>query len=192
VTSAKKSQARRSHGTALLLVDLINPFDYPDAQKLAPRAVRAAEAIARLKRRTQACGYATVYANDNFGHWMSEFSALTDHCRRLPGAAGAIADLLSPEPQDFAILKPRHSAFYGTPLDFLLEELKVQRLIVAGLTADMCVFATAQDAYVRKYELWIPRDCVAAATASYETASLSHMARTMKADTRAARGSRRL
>ena len=183
---------RRTRDMALLLVDFINLFDFPDAGRLAPRAIRAARATARLKVRARAAGMPCIYANDNFGRWTSEFSALTAECLRRKGASGVIAGLLQPAAGDLSVLKPRHSAFYGTPLDFLLEERKVTRLVITGLTADICVFATAQDAYVRKFSLWVPADCVAASTRAYERGALAHMARTLKAGTRAAGAAPRL
>jgi nicotinamidase-related amidase len=183
---------RKTRNTALLLVDFINLFDFPDAGKLAPRAIRAARATAKLKARAGAAGMLCVYANDNFGRWTSEFSALTAECLKRKGAPGAIARLLKPGAGDLSVLKPRHSAFYGTPLDFLLEERQVERLVITGLTADICVFATAQDAYVRKFSVWVPADCVAAMTPAYERSALVHMARTLKARTQAARTARRL
>ena len=178
--------SRKRHKPALLLVDFINFFDFDDARKLAPRAVRAARATARLKARARASRMPCIYANDNFGRWTSDFSALTEECARRKGAAGMIAKILQPEKSDYTVLKPRHSAFYGTPLQFLLEELHVTSLVLTGLTADICVFATAQDAHVRALDLWIPSDCVAAVRPAFERAALAHMARTLKADIHAA------
>ena len=169
---------------ALLLVDFINLFEFEHAEKLAARAVQAAERTARLKERAAAAGIPCIYANDNFGHWRSEFSRLVKDCKERAGPAGEIARLLQPAPDDYAILKPRHSAFYGSPLEFLLDELGADSLIVTGLAADNCVFATAQDAYVRKFEVWVPSDCVAADTPEHEREALDHMRRTMKADVR--------
>jgi nicotinamidase-related amidase len=93
---------------------------------------------------------------------------------------------LKPIRDDFAVLKPRHSAFYGTPLEFLLEELKIERLVLTGIVIDMCVFATAQDAHVRKLSLWVPADCVAGFTGAQERSALSLIARTLDADIRPA------
>jgi nicotinamidase-related amidase len=166
-----------------VLVDFINLFDFPRAPKLARRAVPAARRTARLKARLTQAGVPCIYANDNFGQWTSEFSRLVDECRGRGGAAGEIAALLHPQPGDYSVLKPRHSAFYGTPLEFLLEELGVDSLILTGLAADNCVFATAQDAYVRKFSLWVPSDCVAAESRAYEADALDHFRRTMKAKT---------
>jgi nicotinamidase-related amidase len=169
---------------ALLIVDFINQFDFDGAAKLAPRALAAAERTAALKKRARRDGVPCIYANDNFGHWRSEFSRQVEECAAAPGAPGRIAGLLRPGGDDYSILKPRHSAFYGTPLEFLLEELEVGCLALTGVAADNCIFATAQDAYVRKFRLWVPADCVAAQQAKHERESLDHMGRTMKADIR--------
>ena len=173
---------------ALILVDFINLFDFPDSEKLARRAVEAAKRTAKLKERMKAEDVPCVYCNDNFGHWRSEFSKLVEQCLAASGPPAEIAKLLKPAHDDYSVLKPRHSAFYESPLQFLLEELEVSSLIVTGLSTDICVFATAQDAYVRKYKLWIPSDCVAADTAEHEREALQQMARTLKADIRASTG----
>ena len=175
---------RRTSRRALLLVDFINLFDFPDSGSLARRALAAARRTAMLKARLAAAKVPAIYANDNFGEWRSEFSRLVDECLERGGASGAIARALRPGPADYSVLKPRHSAFYGTPLEFLLDELGADSLIVTGVSLDNCVFATAQDAYVRQFKLWIPSDCVAADTRGHEAHALDHLERTMKADTR--------
>jgi nicotinamidase-related amidase len=167
---------------ALLLVDFINLFDFPHSEKLQERAVHAARRCRGLKDRLAGQGVPCIYANDNFGQWHSEFSRLVQECRRRGGAAREIAELLAPTAEDYSILKPRHSAFYGTPLEFLLDELEAETLVVTGLSTDICVSATAQDAYVRQFKLWVPSDCVAADTEEHERQALDHMRRTMKAD----------
>lgn len=183
-----KAKRKRRSTKALLLIDFINCLNFKDAEKLAPRALRAARVTARLKARMNALGTPCIYANDNFRNWKSEFSALVAKCARQPGPAGTIAELLRPGRDDLSILKPRHSAFYGTPLEFLLEELEVSQLVVVGITVDMCVMATAQDAHVRKFSISVPANCVAGFTAGHEKTALATMARTMHADTRAFRG----
>ncbi len=81
------------------------------------------------------------------------------------------------------MLKPRHSAFFGTPLEFLLDDLGAKRLVITGLTTDSCIMFTAHDAYVRGYRIWVPSDCVAAARPQFTRNSLQHMARVLKAST---------
>ena len=178
---AKTTQDPRKR-SALLLIDFMNPFDYEGADRLAPRAVKAAEGAAKLKARMREDRVPVIYANDNFGRWESDFKAVVESCRQRGGASGKIADMLAPERKDRSVLKPRHSAFFGTPLEFLLDELRVQRLVLAGISAESCIMFTAHDAYLRKYALWIPADCVASERDSYQRAALEYMARTLKAD----------
>src|SRR4051812_10387205 len=121
---------KREPKQALLLVDYINLFDFEGAEALAPRAARAARSAARLKAALAAQGVPCIYANDNFGDWRSEFSALVSTCISRSGASRVVATLLRPGKQDLSVLKPRHSAFYGTPLEFLLDELGVSKLVV--------------------------------------------------------------
>ena len=168
--------------SALLLIDFMNPLDFDGAQALAPKAVKAAARAAALKKRMRARGAPVIYANDNFGRWESDFDAVVAECERRGGASATMAKLLAPSKRDRSVLKPRHSAFFGTPLDFLLDELRVGRLVLAGLAADSCIMFTAHDAYLRKYALRIPGDCVASENDAWRRDALAYMARVMKAN----------
>ena len=174
--------------TVLLLVDFINPLDFEGAQSLRGPALQAALATARLRRRLAREAVACVYANDNYGIWRSDFQQLWNGCRAVVGEPGRIARALKPRRADFTILKPRHSAFYNTPLELLLSQLRCRRLVVTGLAADNCVLFTAMDAYLRGYSLWVPPDCTAAESVSAKAEALALMQRTLKADVRAAFG----
>ncbi len=178
----------RPAGRALLLVDYMNRFDFPHSGKVARRAAAASHRAAHLKALAKAAKVPCIYANDNFGHWESEFSALVERCLAAEGPPREIAAALRPEKGDLSILKPRNSAFYGTPLEFLLDELDVGSLILAGVSTDICVSATAQDAHTRKFRLWIPADCSAADTEDHEREALDQMQRTLGADIRPAAG----
>jgi len=159
----------------LLLVDFMNPLDFREADKLAPKAVAAARTTFRLKQRCRDARIPVIYANDNFGRWDSQFSEVIRSCVEAGGASAQLAALLAPAPGDMSILKPRHSAFYGTPLQFLLTELRSDTVIVTGLTADNCVLFTALDAFLRNYRVWVPSDCVAAATSRDRDRALEQM-----------------
>jgi nicotinamidase-related amidase len=175
------ARGRAGGATVLLLVDFLNFMDFPTAHALAPHALRAARHAAALKARLRRAHVPVIYANDNFGHWESDIRAVVATCRERGGASRKLADLLAPQAGDRSVLKPRHSAFFGTPLDFLLDELGASRLILAGLTADSCIMFTAHDAYLRGYELWIPSDCVAAPEPRHARTALDHMRRVLKA-----------
>lgn len=169
----------------LLLVDFINALDFPGAEKLAGPALEAARATADLKRRLRADGVVAIYANDNFGAWQSDFHGLVNRCLALPGEPGEIARLLRPQEEDLTVLKPRHSAFYASPLELLLAEMETRELILCGLAADMCVQLTAADAFLREYQVWVPADCTAAETPKAKANALEYMADVLKCEVHA-------
>ena len=159
-TRSRFPQAR----TALLLVDVINPFDFSGGPAFARRAMRVAQAIARLRERATKAGLPVIYANDNLGKWRSDVSALVEFCVR-PGMPGApIVELLTPRKTDYVVLKSTLSGFYQTPLETMLRLGGVKTLIVTGFAADNCVLFTSADAYMRDFRLVIPRDCIGAKT----------------------------
>ena len=168
----------------LLLVDFINPLDFPGADRLAPHALKAAHATAALKRRLSGQGVTTVYANDNFGIWQSDFHSLVTQCVSREGICGEITRTIYPQPTDLTLLKPRHSAFFGSPLELLLSEMDAQDLVICGLATDICVQMTAADAFLREYRCWVPGDCSAAETQAAHEASLAYMADVLKCDVR--------
>ncbi len=168
---------------ALLLIDFVNTLDFDGGAKLEKRAVAAARKTRRLKDRAQAEGVPTIYVNDHFGDWSANFDAVLKRCERSK-LGSRLVSLLCPQPGDLSILKPRHSAFYGTPLEFLLDELHIDSLILTGLQAHICVLFSAHDAYLRRYRLWVPPGCVASETAADERAALRHMAEVTGAEVR--------
>jgi nicotinamidase-related amidase len=171
--------------SVLLLVDFINPLEFPKAGALADAALPAARATARLKRRLVESGTLCIYANDNYGRWRSDFRQTLDYCLSREGAAGAIARLLAPAESDLVILKPRHSAFYQTPLELVLGQTRTRQLIIAGLATDICVQLTAMDAGLRGYEVHVPADCTAAESPESRQQALRYLKRVLKADVRA-------
>jgi len=161
---------------------MINAFDFDGADRLLPRALRAARAIARLKERARRGRVPVIYVNDNFGRWRSDFRRVIDHVLDTPGKP--VAQLLHPDDQDYFVLKPKHSGFQHTSLSVLLSHLGVETLVLTGVAAEFCVLFTAHDAYMREFRLKVPRDCVASEAASRERWALEHMRAITKADTR--------
>ena len=166
---------------ALLLIDFINTLDFDGGAQLAKRAVAAAQRTRRLKDQARAEGVPTIYVNDHFGDWSANFDAVLRRCEQSRHGT-ELAALLCPERGGLSILKPRHSAFYGTPLEFLLDEVRVDSLILTGLQAHICILFSAHDAYLRRYRLWVPGGCVASESAAAERDALKHMAEVTGAD----------
>ena len=94
-----------------------------------------------------------------------------------------IAELLRPEPDDYFVLKPKHSGFQFTTLDVLLAHLGAKTLVLTGVAGNFCVLFTANDAYMRDYRLVVPCDCIASQTEGDDRYALEHMASVTKART---------
>jgi nicotinamidase-related amidase len=175
---------------ALLLVDVINLFDFPDGAKYAKAWLPSARRIARLRDRAHKAGVPVVYVNDNFGRWRSDFKTLVSICSE-PGRPGAaIAQLLQPSDEDFFVLKPHLSGFHQTPLNMLLESGGVGTVVLAGWAADDCILFTAADAHMLHYRVAVPSDCVASEEDKERRHILAKMRKFLKANTSTSAGMR--
>jgi len=171
---------------ALILIDFINPLDFPGSETLAAPALRAARATHRLRERCDRQGTAVIYCNDNYGIWQSDFHSLVSQLSSRDDEAGEIARLLAPRATDLTLLKPRHSAFYCTPLEIVLREMQAKELIMCGLAADICVQLSVWEACLRRYEkVWVPADCTAAESTAAKNAALKYMDTVLRCDVRA-------
>ena len=169
---------------ALVLIDVINDMEWPGGDQLLPHATKAAEAISCLKQRCRDAKIPVLYVNDNFGRWQSDFSRIVSHCLDDDVRGRPVSALLAPDDRDYFVLKPKHSGFFSTTLDTLLEYLGAKTLIITGFTGDNCVLFTASDAYMRDFDLFVPADCVASMDEMENAHALDHMKRILKADVR--------
>ena len=173
------------HERALLLIDVINDFDFPKAEELLKYARPMAKSLLRLKRRAQKAGVPIIYVNDNFGRWKSDFRRTVNHCEG-GGRDRDVVGLLRPEENDYFVLKPKHSGFFSTTLETLLRYLEMQTLILTGIAGNFCALFTANDAYMRDFNLFVPRDCTVSNTKEENESALRLMKKFLKADTRPA------
>jgi nicotinamidase-related amidase len=168
---------------ALLLVDVMNDMEFPGGELLIAHALPMARAIVDLKARARSAGVPCIYANDNFGRWRSDFREIVRHVREDGVRGQEVADLLRPDADDYFVLKPRHSAFFGTSLELLLEHFQTRTLVITGLAGNNCVVASATDAYMRGYHIIVPPDAVASEEPALNEAALEHMRTVLKAQT---------
>jgi nicotinamidase-related amidase len=166
---------KRGSAVVLLLIDVINHFEYPEAQKMLIQALPIAPRIARLKARARAAGIPVIYVNDNFGQWRSDLAKLLAYCLRPRALGRQFVDQIRPDKDDYFILKPRHSAFYQTPLEVLLAYLGASSLVLCGLATNSCIVCTAHDAKMRNFDLFVPSDCSASLTAREHKQAIAHM-----------------
>ena len=164
---------------ALILIDVINDMEFESGAALLANALPAARRLAKLRRRAKEAGVPVIYVNDNFGKWRSDFRRQLGHVLEDGVRGQPVAELLRPDEKDYFVLKAKHSGFYHTQLDLLIDYLKVKTLVLTGFTTDICVLFTASDAYMRDLELIVATDCVAATQVDDHERALEHMVRVL-------------
>jgi nicotinamidase-related amidase len=146
---------------ALLLLDVINDLEWEGGEQLFEHVMPMARRLAALKKRAKQAGIPVVYVNDNYGKWQSDFTRLIEHCLHEDVRGRPMVERLQPEEDDYFVLKPKHSGFFSTTLDVLLQYLQARTLIITGIAGNICVLFTANDAYMRDFYLVVPADCCA-------------------------------
>lgn len=168
---------------ALLLVDVVNDMEFDGGERLLETALPAAHRLAELKARAVSAGVPVIYANDNFGKWRSNLADVVRHCLEDGVRGEPVVRLVKPGPDDYFVLKPKHSAFFATTLEVLLKYLGVRTLVLGGYSGDLCVLLTASDAYMRDIELHVPEDCIASVNPRENARALRYMKRNFDVDT---------
>jgi nicotinamidase-related amidase len=162
-----KSENKR---TALIVTDVLNPYDHPDADELMASAEEATEPLRRLIAAARESDVDVIYVQDNHDDWNSSGDELAEQA--LAGRRPDLVKPVLPEPDDSFVHKLRHSVFYATPLEHLLRERGIGRVILAGQVTEQCILYSALDARIREYEVTIPRDAVAHIHADLAEAAL--------------------
>lgn len=166
--------------TALLIIDVINKMDFKESEKLLNNSKKMVEPLLKLKSDAKNQDIPVIYVNDNFGLWRQDMNSLIEECKK--GIGKEVIEHFIPKEDDFFIIKPKHSGFYGTQLNILLKQLEIENLVLTGISGDMCVLFTASDAYMREYNLWVPSDCLASETDQDNQAALRLINRSMFAN----------
>jgi nicotinamidase-related amidase len=170
--------------SAVIVVDMLNPYDHEDADVLAASVERAIEPISELVERARSAEVDVIYVNDNYGDWNSSSEELAQ--RALEGARPDLVEpLLPPDGADF-VIKARHTIFYMTPLEYLLSQREIAHVVLAGQVTEQCILYSALDAYVRHLDVSVPRDGVAHIHEDLAEAALKMMERNMRAEVVAA------
>src|SRR3712207_5407207 len=166
--------------SALVVIDMLNRYDFDDADRLAESAAGVVPKIADVLARARDEGTQIIYVNDNYGDWNSSAEELMEH--GLDGRHPELVEPLRPPEDASFVIKARHSIFYGTPLEYLLTTEGIDRLVMTGQVTEQCVLYSALDAYVREIEVAVPRDAVAHIHPDLADAALTMMERNMGAD----------
>ncbi|WP_273126835.1 isochorismatase family cysteine hydrolase [Metabacillus sp. HB246100] len=165
----------------LLIIDMINDFQFDYGPILAEQAKYISHKIYTLKRKIKNSGGSVIYINDHYQLWQADYQKIAKKCKN--NLSEKIIQKLYPEDDDYFLIKPKHSAFYGTALNTLLFHLKCSELYITGVAGNICVLFTANDAYMREYQLFIPQDCIASNTSDDNKYALRMMENVLKANT---------
>ncbi len=165
--------------SALIVIDMINTYDHPDADLLVPSVRSALPRIERLIHRARSERVPVVYANDNFGQWRSHHGEIIE--RTLAGKNAELVEPVLPDDDSLFVVKARHSIFYETPLTYLLSQLGADHVVLCGQVTEQCVLYSALDAHIRHLRVTVPRDAVAHIHSDLADAALRMMERNMGA-----------
>lgn len=165
--------------SALIVVDMVNTYDHPDADLLIPAVRTALPNIARLIARARSEHIPVIYANDNFGEWRSHHGEIIE--RTLAGRNAELVEPVLPDDDSLFVVKARHSIFYETPMSYLLSQLDADRVVLCGQVTEQCVLYSALDAHIRHLHVTVPRDAVAHIHSDLADAALHMMERNMGA-----------
>jgi nicotinamidase-related amidase len=168
--------------SALIVVDMINSYDHPDAERLTECVEKVLPTIAEV---IDGWDGPTIYVNDNFGHWRSNRDDLLESA--LSGEFGKLVEPIAPKDDSMFVVKARHSIFYQTPLEYLLGQERIDKIVLVGQVTEQCILYSALDAYIRHIEVRVPRDAVAHIHEDLAEAALKMMELNMSADVSPAR-----
>lgn len=168
-----------SSTTALVVIDMINRYEHADAELLIPSVRAALPAITHLIKRARRQEVDVIYVNDNFGRWRSHHDELLDAA--LDGPHCDLVEPVRPDGTSLFVVKARHSIFYETPLEYLLRQTGIQRLVLCGQVTEQCVLYSALDAHIRYLQVAVAADAVAHIHRDLADAALRMMERNMDA-----------
>jgi nicotinamidase-related amidase len=125
----------------LLVVDVLQDFEHEDGDRLLESFRARQPALRKALSDAREAGIPVLYANDNYGVWDGDARAQVERARA--GKGGDLIPDIAPREGDRFIVKPRYSAFDHTPLDLVLRELEIERILLVGMATEMCVTQTA-------------------------------------------------
>lgn len=170
---------QQNNKQALLIIDMINDFNFTHGPILAEQAETISHNILSLKNKMKTDNCPIIYVNDHYNLWQANFEKIAQKCSN--SLSEKIIHRLYPNDDDYFLIKPKHSAFYGTALNTLLYSLNITELVITGIAGNICVLFTANDAYMREYDITIPADCIASNNKNDNEFALKMMENTLKA-----------
>src|SRR5262249_23310824 len=145
---------------ALILVDVINSFFVAGMHNFYPEAAEVLAPLSQLLAAARRSGAIVVHAVERHHPGFDDFE-----WRKLPQhhfAGGEDATFyrgFEPAgPHEIVVPKRRYSAFFATDLALFLREQQVSEVVIAGVKTNVCIRATAQDAFANGFDVIVPRE----------------------------------
>lgn len=175
------SQVAEKLSTALVLVDVINSFFDESQPNYYPEAPTVLPVITELLKQAREHGTLVVHAVERHRSNVADAEFLKLPRHHFKGDFdSAYFPGYEPKPgNEVEVFKRRFSAFYATDLDLLLHEQGIRRVVIAGVKTNVCIRATAQDAFAGGFEPWIPREATNSNRPHLANASLEDIDRYM-------------
>ncbi|WP_106495651.1 isochorismatase family cysteine hydrolase [Lentibacillus sp. Marseille-P4043] len=168
--------------SAVLFIDLINDFKFERGERLLHHTKEILPHLKKLKSFAKQNKLPVIYINDHYNLWQADFHRIIDYCKN--DGSREVIEAMKPDPDDYFFIKPKHSAFFQTPLQSLLTHLNKTHLIMAGIAGDICILFSAKDAYMYEYSLHVPENCMASNEKQGNEYALYLMRSVMDANTR--------
>lgn len=148
--------------TALLVVDMVKDFTDPDGLVFYPQNREVLPVIAKLVDYFHETDRTVIFMRHSYRKDKYDRNLVTMRPNCIEGTGGDEIDaMLTVLDKDYQIKKRRYSAFFGTDLDLVLRENKIERVVIVGTKTNCCIRASVTDAYYLDYRVVVASDCVA-------------------------------
>jgi len=167
----------------LLIVDMQNDFVRPDgpmpvpsAEEVIPKVRNILDFFRRL--RLPVIHVIREHRQDASDVEISRIEKFKQRNYGLKGTKGAeIIDELKPVPGETVLAKKRFSAFFATELPLILDRIRPEYVVIAGIQTPNCIRHTAVDSLCHNFKTIVVSDATTAATAEIHQANLADMER---------------
>ena len=162
--------------TALLLIDLQNDFLHPEgaygrAGQSSPQTEKVLNAVQPMVEACRKAGTWIISSQFTLVPGRGGEPMIDPHLKNLrpflgkgdfaPGSFGH--DLMHAlKPADFYVEKVAYSAFHQTRLEFILQKMQIDTVLIAGIVTNGGVASTARDSHTRGYRTLVLKDACAA------------------------------
>jgi nicotinamidase-related amidase len=158
---------------AFVLVDVVQTFEHQDGERLLESFRARHDGFVRALERARADGLPVIYANDNFGIWDGDAPRLVREA--LDGSGGELVEAVAPREGETFVVKPRYSAFDHTPLELILRELEVDRILLGGMSTEGCVAQTTISARELGFKVTVLADACATTDEAVERVAFDYL-----------------